>query len=336
MSMYVRPDATFPAIAEFGGRATMSPNEVGQGWSTTSQTRPPADKFNTRDFMNSAAVKYLCRLGLAEWSPDEEYQGRGLCIGSNGSVYWNLLPCKGINPVTDTMGYWELTPVRAHDALNLFAGQLGGFLTRAVADTLYVDWNTFNQTAGNLSGRLDGAEGNINWINGRTGALEGWRNDVQNWINGRNGNFDELFWWRDYHSGQINDLYGRANTADANIGTVNGRVDAVNQRVDGLTPTGDLSGNGWTRLPNGLILKWQQGGATSANGSTQTTWFSPPFPQACIFASINMRHAGGGNQGAYPSATITGWNNQSVTWWWNRNADQGGFTIVPLIFSLGY
>ena len=113
---YPRPDATFPAIAEHGGRVDMSPDEIGEGWSTTSQTRPPAIKFNSKDWYVSSAMKYICRLGVAEYSPDEIYQGLGMCVGSNGSVYWNLAPCTGIDPVGDATGHWELMPCRRHDA----------------------------------------------------------------------------------------------------------------------------------------------------------------------------------------------------------------------------
>jgi hypothetical protein len=123
---YTRPDATYPAIAESGTHAALSPSEISAGWSTTSQSRPPADEFNARDFYTSSAMKYLCRLGVAEYSPAESYQGLGLCIGSNGSVYWNLVACMGINPVTDATGHWEKTAIRRADCAELIGNVTGG------------------------------------------------------------------------------------------------------------------------------------------------------------------------------------------------------------------
>jgi hypothetical protein len=126
MATYTRPDATYPAIAEDGGRTSMSPADVGAGWSTSSQTRPPAATFNARDYLTSSAIKYLCRLGIAEYSPAESYQGYGLCIGSNGSVYWNLIACQGIDPVNNVSGNWEKTAIRRADCAELIGNVTGG------------------------------------------------------------------------------------------------------------------------------------------------------------------------------------------------------------------
>jgi hypothetical protein len=128
MATYTRPDATYPAVAEDAVRTPMSPADVGAGWSTSSQTRPPAATFNARDYLTSSAVKYLLRLGVAEWSPTESYQGLGLCIGTNGSVYWNLVPCVNVNPVTDVSGKWEKTAIRRADAAELIGNITGGVI----------------------------------------------------------------------------------------------------------------------------------------------------------------------------------------------------------------
>lgn len=127
-TMYTRPDATYPAVAEDGGRTAMSPADVGAGWSTSSQTRPPAATFNAKDYITSSAVKYLLRLGVAEYSPTESYQGLGLCTGSNGSIYWNLSPCTGIDPVTDEQGFWEKTAIRRADCAELIGNVTGGVI----------------------------------------------------------------------------------------------------------------------------------------------------------------------------------------------------------------
>ena len=71
-------------------------------------------------------MKYLLRLGIAEYSPNESYQGLGLCTGSNGSVYWNLIACKGVDPVTDASGHWEKTAIRRADCAELIGNVTGG------------------------------------------------------------------------------------------------------------------------------------------------------------------------------------------------------------------
>lgn len=138
---YTRPDATYPAIAEDGGRTPMSPADVGAGWSTSSQTRPPAATFNAKDYLTSSAIKYLLRLGVAEYSETEQYQGLGLCIGSNGSVYWNLIACQDVDPVTDAGGHWEKTAIRRADAAELIGNVTGGVIPE-----------TFNLLKGNGTG----------------------------------------------------------------------------------------------------------------------------------------------------------------------------------------
>jgi hypothetical protein len=330
MSTYVRPDATLPAIAEFGGRASMSANEIGNGWSTTSQTRPPADKFNERDFLTSSAMKYLCRLGIAEYSPDESYQGRGMCIGSNGSIYWNLVPCQGVDPVSDTMGYWEKCPVRYHDAQDLIAGMAGGFLTMAQAQAAFVDWGTFWNNINAHWAHITQAEQNIDWVSGRVTTLEGWRSGVDGWIGTRNNNFDELFWWRDQHTGQINDLYGRANNADQGIANVNGRVDGLMPQVQG-------GETGYMRLPGGVLQQWVRGGNLSLPNGWVITGQRVNFPVG--FASVwsvqvtTGRISGQNNQiGSYQ---IQSWDNGGVNLQAVNRGDMAPMTLWPMVYAIG-
>jgi hypothetical protein len=353
MSTYVRPDATLPAIAEFGGRADMSPQEIGYGWSTTSQTRPPADRFNTRDFLNSAAVKYLCRLGIAEWSPDEQYQGRGLVIGSNGSVYWNLTPCTGVDPTTDGGGYWELTAVRAHDAMNLMGGALGGFLTMSQAQSLFVDWGTFNSTRDLHWSHITSAESNIDWINGRTTALEGWRNDLQNWANGADSNIGNLLWWRDNQvnpqlgdlynrvnnadavnnrqDGQINDLYGRVNNADNGIAAVNGRVDGLMPSMQGSAASGLL------RFPNGVIQQWRSDFSqdVGAGELSRDCWFPQTFPNSCWHVQLSTGWGGMGQGNNMMMYQIRGWNSSYVSIYRARSGSNNTINTWPILFAIG-
>ena len=164
MATYTRPDATYPAIAEDGGRTPMSPADVGAGWSTVSQTRPPAATFNARDYLTSSATKYLCRLGVAEYSHDEQYQGLGTCIGSDGSFYWNLVACQGIDPVGDLTGHWEKMPVRLRDAQSL-AVPAGG----PAGAVQFNDFGGFAGSAGFIFHKTDnslGVSGNASFASG--------------------------------------------------------------------------------------------------------------------------------------------------------------------------
>jgi hypothetical protein len=137
---YVRPDATFPADSEFATVDDLSPAEMGAGWDTESQALPTAQEFNRRQQYTSLGMKYLCQKGIAEYDPNEGYQGIGMCIGSNGSVYWNRVACTGIDPVTDVTGaYWELLPIRVADAKALIAAFGDGrYLTQAAGDARYM------------------------------------------------------------------------------------------------------------------------------------------------------------------------------------------------------
>jgi hypothetical protein len=345
MATYIRPDATLPAIAENGGRADMSPTEIGQGWSTTSQTRPPAERFNTRDFLNSSAVKYLCRLGVAEYSPAESYQGLGMCIGSDGSVYWNLAPSTGINPVGDVTGHWERMPCRVHDAQNLINAMIAGlgFLTYALADARYMQlgtaptWDqvraefatfawvqanfpTFQWVLDQLANYATNANAQA-WANNAQNAATGytdWRlGDVQGYLQGQ----------IDQHSGQIGDLYNRANNADAGIA-------AVNNRVNGLMPT---TGSGWLQLPNGVIQQWQQySNDSGAAELTRFLYFPRPFPSACWNVSLTTGFQGtgqGNNMMMYQ--VYQSWNASGVSVYRARSGSNNNTITFPIVFATG-
>lgn len=56
--------------------------------------------------------------------------------------------------------------------------------------------------------------------------------------------------------------------------------------VDG---TSSILSNGWTRLPNGLIIQWGTHLTAMANYSVQTITFPTPFPNACFTVQITAR-----------------------------------------------
>lgn len=101
--------------------------------------------------------------------------------------------------------------------------------------------------------------------------------------------------------------------------------------------SGSLVTNGWTKLPNGLILQWCQGTPLSGtqNGVVFSTNFPIGFPSACLFSSVSPL-ATGSDYGEMPVTVVTSWSSTGVSYYYQRNADHGGMTITPLIFAIGY
>jgi hypothetical protein len=136
---YLRPDPTQPGWADSGEAVRPATADIAIGW-PASQIPPSRQEFNWLDKQQDAAIKYILRTGIAEWRATELYQGVGLAIGSNGSVYWNLLECTGIDPVFDNTGAWEITNIRLSDGdarYITWSGGLGMFLTQAQGDARY-------------------------------------------------------------------------------------------------------------------------------------------------------------------------------------------------------
>lgn len=298
---YIRPDATLPAIAENGGRAEMSPGEIGQGWSTTSQTRPPAARFNTKDFLTSSAVKYLCRVGVAEYSSDEQYQGLGMCIGRDGSVYWNLQPSQGIDPVGDQSGHWEKMPCRVHDAQELIAaliaGLVGNFLTEETANQFYMRLGsapTWAEADARYMQIVNGAT--MQWVLDQlanyatNGNAQAWANNAENNSNNRS---DGLV----------------ANEANRTNGLVESTRANLQAQIDALRTTGDISHNNvtgqrfWNNTyqnndPQGRTME-VSGWGTTGGGST-----------GLLYVYFGLPTDGGANREKFRTqftATMNGW-----------------------------
>lgn len=139
MPNYNRPDPTLPAWCDTGEAVQPQNSDISTGW-PSSQVPPSRQEFNWLDKQQDAAIRYLCRVGIAEYHHGESYQGFGLVIGSNRSVYWNLQPCSGVDPVFDNTGKWELTPIRISDADARYltkAGASSMYLTQAQGDARY-------------------------------------------------------------------------------------------------------------------------------------------------------------------------------------------------------
>jgi hypothetical protein len=136
---YQRPDPTLPGWCDTGEAVQPQNDDIAAGW-PASQVPPSRQEFNWLDKQQDASIRYLTRVAIAEYHPAEQYQGFGLCIGSNRSVYWNLQPCSGIDPVFDNSGRWELTNIRISDADARYltkAGATSLYLTQAQGDARY-------------------------------------------------------------------------------------------------------------------------------------------------------------------------------------------------------
>jgi len=57
--------------------------------------------------------------------------------------------------------------------------------------------------------------------------------------------------------------------------------------LSNMTPSGDKAGNGWCRLPNGLILQWGfKPAPTGRYDVNQSVVFPVTFPTACLNVSL--------------------------------------------------
>lgn len=139
MPTFTRPDASIPAWSELGDAVRPENEDIQVGW-PPSDVPPARQEFNWIDKRQDEAFKYLCRVGIAEYDQNEQYQGFGLCLGANGSIYWNRQSCVGVDPVFDAGTFWEKTLVRLTDgdARYLRRTESGSWLTQAQADQRYM------------------------------------------------------------------------------------------------------------------------------------------------------------------------------------------------------
>jgi ABC-type transporter Mla subunit MlaD len=228
-----------------------------------------------------------------------------------------------------------------------------------------------NQTVGNLSGqvsslaaRMSQAEGNIGnlqqivtGLDSRLGAVEslanslnssvGWLTGQVNGLLGRMGNAENSI---ASISGSINDIYNRLTNLDNAINGINGQISGINGQIGGinahlgqldsqvaqLMPSGSLGGNGWTRLPNGLIIQWAVGFNQTTSGTVfQTVNFPRSFPAACVNVQVSTLWTSGPDNQIMMYQT-TGWSTTGVNLRRARRGDDGVNGTTPYIFAIGY
>jgi hypothetical protein len=91
-----------------------------------------------------------------------------------------------------------------------------------------------------------------------------------------------------------------------------------------------------TTLPDGTIMQWCQGAPLDGtqNGEVFSTDFPIPFPNA-IFQATVCGMTTGTDYGEMPAWSVTEWDETSVSYYYQRNADHGDMIVTPLIFAIG-
>jgi hypothetical protein len=93
-----------------------------------------------------------------------------------------------------------------------------------------------------------------------------------------------------------------------------------------------ISTNGYTYLPNGLILQWATGVASTLNGEgTVVLNFPIPFPNACF---IVMPGTAAATAGADTWYQVVSYTTSAVTLLRNQSAVNAN-SATPLIFAIG-
>jgi hypothetical protein len=274
-----------------------------------------------------------------------------MCIGSDGSVYWNLVPSTGINPVGDSSGHWERMPCRVHDAQNLINSMIAalGFLTYALADARYMQlgtaptWDQANATFATF-GWVSANFATFQWVLDQLGNYatnanaQAWANNAQNAATGYTD-------WRlgdvqGYLQGQIdainNNLNNQVNAINARLNGHDARLDQLASQLAGLMPQGSIGGNGWIQFPNGLIQQWAAGVAQNASGTLyQTVFFPRQFPNACFNCQVSTQWWSSADNQTFIYQS-NGWTRDYCAVRRARRGDDGAANTAPYVFATGY
>jgi hypothetical protein len=129
----------------------------------------------------------------------------------------------------------------------------------------------------------------------------------------------------------------------AQLATLAAEISSAITTVESYVTLGfsvSLGTSGYIKFPtwaSGFTLQWKHGTALSGsqNGTDTTTALPTAFSNACLFAMVSGL-ASGTDMGESPCFSTRGWTSNSVTYYYQRNADHGGMTVTPLIFAIGY
>lgn len=258
------------------------------------------------------------------WRSSNDGAGSGLDAdlldGQDGSYYTNITARLGYTPLNSTS--YTAADIKAKlltvdgsgsgiDA-DLLDGQDGSYYTNIVARLGYTPWHPGNDGSGS------GLDADL---------LDGWqRDDIRAWGNLTGKPFN----WSG-QAGQPSWLWGSNdgtnyyvwNPSNFNVAYAAGAGNA--DTVDGyhasdLLPTGNLSDNGYCRLPNGLIVQWGSFAGPVNNYASIT--FPTAFTQFCqVLISGKAGTAGDGSaseNGAFETALsltgFTAYSPQNSSW----------------------
>jgi hypothetical protein len=97
--------------------------------------------------------------------------------------------------------------------------------------------------------------------------------------------------------------------------------------LSGTTGTGLLSNNGYTWLPNNVLMQWGRGTAASAASGTSTSVTFPiAFPNGANMVTISLSNIPtGGSVAGTSSTVITALSTTGYTWQRGNNANGDPF-----------
>jgi peptidoglycan hydrolase CwlO-like protein len=218
-----------------------------------------------------------------------------------------------INSLFARMSAAESGIVQLNNSVNSLLGRVGSLESSVASINGSVSWLT--SQVNNLLGRMANAESAISSINNTLNDVYNRLNNLDNAINGING--------------QIGSINGQ-------IGSINGHLGQLDSQVAQLMPQGSLGGNGWTSLPNGLIVQWAVGFNQTTSGTVyQTVNFPRAFPNACLNVQVTTMWTSGPDNQIMIYQT-TGWNTGGVFLRRARRGDDGVNGTTPYIFAIGY
>lgn len=135
-----------------------------------------------------------------------------------------------------------------------------------------------------------------------------------------------------------------AATARTNLGLGSMATQPTTNFVatSGGTMTGDLNlpgvsktANGYTKLPNGMILQWATGASTTTGDQDQTITFPIAFPTACLHVAVSTL----GNSSVLSDAwfqekSSTATEVVVVSQWTGQGSNSSG--VRPKVLAIGY
>lgn len=202
-------------------------------------------------------------------------------------------------------------------------------------------WN-LQQSVASLLTRMATAEnsitsinGSVSWLTTQVNSLLGRMGSAENGIALINNSIADIYSRLTNLDNAINGINGQIGTINGRLGGVDAHLGQLDSQVAQLMPQGSLAGNGWTRLPNGLIMQWATGvNQTVANTVYQTINFPRQFSVCFNVQVTTIWTSGPDNQ--IMMYQVTGFNANQVNLRRARRGDDGVNGTTPMIFAIGY